>query len=556
MLDKNMSKSKYIAIFSVVALFLVLGVSYAAVAWTTRNYNIALDSSCFDINYVKGNNINKNIGMTDESVYLQNARLTMHSSMAYTTVSVELDEECTDLNGIATIKANITSLSNDFKSGGNAYNNLRYVVVEYDPSDYTNLDMNELEGDTFDILSMGYINNTGITDLHTEFIQPGEKKDFLVVFYIKEMDYIASGSFAASIDTEVRQTNEDAPVYTSIDNFTYYIGSYNNITIPEGKVLLTKYNGTDTEVNIPSKYTIDGVDYSPIVYTINSTSDSCFSGNNKITKVFFPDNILFDYYDGTNLIENSAYKLFYNCTKLTEVNTLGYFVNDLYRSFMYCESLVNVPVIPNSATKMVSTFDGCKSLVNSPEIPNSVISMTSTFSGCTSLVNAPVIPSSVTSMGSTFSGCTSLVNAPMIPSSVTSMSSTFSGCTSLVNAPVIPNTVTIMESTFSGCTSLVTAPTIPSSVTNMYGTFSGCTSLVNAPEIPNSVTNMTFTFSDCINLIGTVRINSSNVLVSSTASYHTFYNTSKAITVEVPEGSTTYTNINNNKPSNVSIVTY
>ena len=164
-----------------------------------------------------------------------------------------------------------------------------------------------------------------------------------------------------------------------------------------------------------------------------------------------------------------------------------------------------------------------------------------------------------------FDGCTSLEFVSEIPSSVTSMGRTFSGCTSLVNAPVIPSSVTYMGGTFSGCTSLVNAPVIPSSVTYMGGTFSGCTSLVNAPVIPSSVTYMRSIFLNCTSLSGTIRVNSSSVNNNFVSSYewaggyygyHSFYGTVNSITVEVPEGSTTYTQMNISKPDNVTVTTF
>ena len=98
-----------------------------------------------------------------------------------------------------------------------------------------------------------------------------------------------------------------------------------------------------------------------------------------------------------------------------------------------------------------------------------------------------------------------------------------------------------------------------SSVTenSMRSMFFECTSLINAPEIPSSVTNMYSTFTGCTSLTGTVEINSSSV---SSASY-IFYNTTNAINVLVPSGSTTYTTFSglttsNGMPSNVTLSTY
>ncbi len=460
MLNKILKYDKYIAIISVLALFLILGGTFALTSWRTSNYNIALDSACLDVNYTKGQNINETVGSIDESTYLSGNTITMASGMAFTSVSIELDEDCYDINGLATIEINVTSLPNQFKSGGNAYGSLTYVVAEYDPTTYNTLTINNLTGHSFNVVARGTITNTGVINAYTKYMEPGEIGNYLVIFYVNNPGVLITGSLGASIDTEVVQF-----VPTSIDNFEYSIGTFDDdrdiYVIPNGKVLLTRYNGSSTIVNVPSTYTIDGVEYDVAIL-----SNNCFSGNTSITEVNFANNLTLYSPGREELNANFAFNL---------------------------------------------------------------------FSGCTSLVNAPTIPSSVTNLQQTFQGCTSLVNAPTIPSSVTNLQQTFQGCTSLVNAPTIPN-----------------------SVTNMYSTFYGCTKLVNAPTIPSSVTNMTSTFRGCTSLTGTVRINSSNVTRTSGSTYHPFYGTSssKPITVEVPSGSTTYTNINNDKPSNVTVVTY
>ncbi|MBQ8192481.1 MAG: leucine-rich repeat protein [Bacilli bacterium] len=411
-------------------------------------------------------------------------------------------------------------------------------------------------------------------------------------------------NLTGSIDVAVSKL-DSAP----LSDFEYAIGSWDVsgdgsqiIEIPTGRILLTKYIGTNPVVNVSSIYNIDGVNYTPIVYADNPNHQTgTFYENKNITEVNFASGIFFaDFYNGTSLTYNSARHLFKNCTSLVRVTGLSDEITQMNNTFIgnssltfakvpsstttmkgtfgYCTSLVNAPVIPDSVIEMNTTFYGCTSLVTAPEIPDSVINMYGTFHSCSSLVNAPVIPDSVANLEATFIYCTSLVTAPAIPDSVTDLTMTFACCTSLVNTPEIPNSVTIMIRTFSGCTSLVNAPAIPNSVTDMYATFEDCTSLVNAPEIPNSVTNMPTTFYNCTSLVnapeipssvtnissifrnctnlkGTVRINSSNITAYA-ATNHPFYNTSNQITVEVPSGSTTYTSINTNKPSNITIITY
>ena len=422
-----------------------------------------------------------------------------------------------------------------------------------------------------------YITNTGSSD-STAYIQA-------VLGYenggsLNQSNIIPSGY---SLVNELYYAN-----VTALSDFTYYLGSeyqtvdtinyydeyaeeYIDVPVPsmaleEDEILLVKYNGTSPNVSVPDTYTVDGITYNVTllssVYLFYNDGDidtdtGIFQGNTTIENVILGNDIKIIMNNGDSIYENDATLLFGGCENLVNVPVIPNSVTNMDATFVACTGLTEAPVIPNSVTDMSSTFFGCTVLKEVPQISNSVTSLFYTFCNCTSLVTAPVIPNSVTNMSNTFYNCTSLVTAPEIPNSVTDMSSTFSGCTGLTEAPVIPSSVTNMGYTFYECTGLTEAPIIPSSVTNMGYTFSRCTGLTEAPIIPSSVTNMNSTFSECTNLTGTVRINSSNV----TNVGGIFAGTSKAITVEVPAGSTTYTKLNalttsNGKPSNVTLTTF
>ena len=212
-----------------------------------------------------------------------------------------------------------------------------------------------------------------------------------------------------------------------------------------------------------------------------------------------------------------------------------YTVTGMQNTFFKDTNLIEAPVIPNTVTKMGNEY------------------IAGTFYKCSNLTISPKIPNGVTSMFYTFSGCSSLTTAPTIPSGVTDMDSTFYGCSSLKIAPEIPDSVTSMDYTFSGCSSLTTVPKISSSVTSMFYTFSDCSSLTTAPQIPSSVTNMDNTFSQCINLTGIIKINARNVTEN-----WTFGGVSKPLIIQVPAGSTTYTNFTESyaDSSNITIQTF
>ena len=625
MMKKIFKNKKNIIIISILGILLAVGTTYALVNWTSNNYRIAIKSTCMDIIYSKGQDIDTHLtAINDDNIINSNNNtVTINSSMVFSSVNVKLSEQCVDVDAFATVEINISSLSNQLKASGIYFNSLRYIVVEYDPSDYNNLNMNELENQTFDIAARGSVSGNGTFDIYYKYLDAGDELNCLIFFYVDNKLFGNNPidlSFDGTIGARVEQF-----IGTPVSDFTK--------TISGGNVILTKYNGSDAIIEIPSTYNINGTNYNTVVANQlfkNNTSieevyfangvlsnegnaDSLFYGCTKLKRaVNLPNNITnisnafygctslvtapvipssvtnmsYAFYGCTsmvnapiipNLVTNMSYAFygctsmvnapiipnlvisldhtFQNCTLLETVPTIPNSVTSMINTFSSCTSLVTAPVIPSSVTDMSRTFYGCASLVNAPTIPNSVTSMNGTFSGCTSLVNAPTIPNSVTDMQYTFNGCSNLVTAPTIGSSVTTMDSTFFNCISLVNAPEIPNSVTNMMMTFQGCTSLVVAPTIPNSVTNLGYTFQNCSSLVTAPTIPSSVTFMSWTFYGCTNLTGTVRINSSNVTTSG-SDYHPFRNISKNVTVEVPESSTTYTTINTNKPSRVTIVTF
>ena len=463
MFKKIFKDKKNIVIISVLGAFLILGATYALINWTSNNYRVAIRSTCMNINYSNGQDIDTNINAINESQFINGNTLTVSPDMVFSTVSIEIDDACSDVEGLGTIEINVSDLSEQLKIGGKYANSLRYTIVEYDPTDYVNLNMTELSGDTFIILSSGIIINEGIKEIYYPYLTHGEIHNYLIFFYADNTLFdnsLLDLTFEGTISAKVEQF-----IPTPITSFNYTISGEN--------IVLTSYKGTDTIVKVSPTYMVNDVEYNTLV------ANTLFKSKTIVEEVYFASGVLSQ--------NGNAQNMFMGCSSLTKVINL----------------------------------------------PNNITSLDGTFYNCTSLVNAPLIPYSVTDMASTFYNCTRLVNAPVIPNSVTSLSSTFSGCTRLVNAPVIPNSVTKMNSAFSGCTSLV-----------------------NVPEIPSSVTDMSYTFRNCINLEGLVRINSSLVTTASASTSNPFYYTSKPITVEVPSGSTTYTNINKNKPSNVTIVQY
>ena len=215
----------------------------------------------------------------------------------------------------------------------------------------------------------------------------------------------------------------DTDISASAETKTYGDYEYTDLDDDEyDTVSITKYNGTDTKVTIPS--TIDG---------------------KKVTSI-------------------GAYA-FNCCTSLASITIPNSVTSIGYGAFSWCESLESV-TIPDSVTNIDGAFFNCTNLT-SITIPDSVTSIgEKAFSDCISLKSI-TIPNSVTSIGySAFSWCTSLKSIT-IPNSVTSIGySAFGDCTSLESI-TIPDSVTSIDVyAFWGCKSLKSV-TIPNSVTSI-----------------------------------------------------------------------------------------
>ena len=211
-------------------------------------------------------------------------------------------------------------------------------------------------------------------------------------------------------------------------------GDYKYETLNDGTVEITRYNGSATNLTIPS--TIKGKKVTSIGY-------NAFWYCSSLTSVTIPNSV--------TSIGDSA---FADCSSLKSVTIPNSVTSIGNGAFEFCYSLTSV-TISNSVTSIGNyAFENCSSLT-SVTIPNSVTSIGNyAFEHCSSLTSI-TIPNSVTSIGySAFNGCDSLTSVT-IPNGVTSIgNSAFEFCYRLTSV-TIPNSVTsIGDSAFNGCISL------------------------------------------------------------------------------------------------------
>ena len=338
-----------------------------------------------------------------------------------------------------------------------------------------------------------------------------------------------TGLSAAALPSFVPDCSISAQAMDVYGDFSY--------TVSDNSVLITRYNGTDKNVTIPS--VIDGK-------SVTAIAKEAFLNNISVTAVTIPY--------GVKSIGINAFK---NCVSLTDINIPGSVTSIGSAAFFNCVSLSDI-TIPDSVTSIGSSaflycaslksvnipysvtdigdiaFSACKNLSNinvdkynsnyssvygvlydknktklisCPAKLNYVVGMPDSlkrieeyaFFGCTELQNI-VIPSKVTYIGlSAFELCKKL-SSVSLPNSLTTIGKdAFYSCESLTDI-VIPDSVTLINYyAFYNCKSLKSV-SLPNKLKNIYtGVFSGCSSLTNI-NIPDTVWNIEDAFTGCTSL--------------------------------------------------------
>lgn len=228
-------------------------------------------------------------------------------------------------------------------------------------------------------------------------------------------------------------------------------GDYSYIVNDDGEtVTITKYTGTDAEVDIPA--TLGG----KTVTEIDTCAFSTYSAMISLEGITIPDSV-------TTIMRLA----FLGCTSLETItvgeNNANYSsINGVLfnkdKSDLVCYPAGKKDIsyaIPDSVTKIgESAFDYCKLLTN-VTIPDSVTDISQqAFCRCTSLTSV-TIPGSVTTItGNTFSMCTSLTSVTILDGVTKIYLTAFNKCTSLTSVTIPDSVRSIANGAFDGCTSL------------------------------------------------------------------------------------------------------
>ena len=205
-----MEKNKKLIVLGVLALILIIsGLTYAILTWTSSKINIGLTSGCFTIDYTKGQDISGNLKLINVGELFDGpGNFVIKEGMGLSYANLGIKSSCT-IEGYGSLYLNITTLSDTFKEGGDSYNALGYALLR-NTSDLSNdkLTIENLKGQSFEIIDIKPITNTGTIKLVTEQLSNTELKKYLIVIFVDSVsagNSITSATFQGNISADANQ---------------------------------------------------------------------------------------------------------------------------------------------------------------------------------------------------------------------------------------------------------------------------------------------------------------------------------------------------------------
>ena len=280
------------------------------------------------------------------------------------------------------------------------------------------------------------------------------------------------------------------PQNVNLNNITILLNEYQEPEVEHNDLLdftfdgntLTSYTGSDSEVIIPSSYSIRPSDNAFVAgndYSVTAIGEFALANCNS-TSITIPSSI-------TSLGTGA----FANCKNLTELNYNATSVGNLSsNNYVFYNAGQNTNGITINFVNGVSTipsylFASTNSTAGAPNItqinmPSTLTTINSYAFAYLSNLKSITLPSSLTSIGKfAFSYCSGLTSITL-PSSLTSIErNAFFSCSRLTEVDLsnCASLTSIGDSAFYGCSGL-TSITLPSSLTSIgKSAFNGCRAL-------------------------------------------------------------------------------
>lgn len=302
-----MEKKKKLIILGVIILILAIsGLTYAILTWTSSKINLGLTSGCFTIDYTKGQDISGNLKLLNIAEQFDNdGNFVIEEGMGLSYANLGIKSSCT-IEGYGSLYLNVTTLSDSFKEGGDSNGALGYALLR-NTSNLSNdkLTIENLKGQSFEMIDAKPITNTGTIKLVTEQLSNTELNKYLIVIFVNSVsagNSITSATFTGNISADAEQGKyvEPTPEYC----FNITDKDETNKTASLSSVGYNCYEGnsngykTITDINIPSMingYKIikigDGFACKNYKYISAAGIYACSNGLKNITSVIIPDTV-------------------------------------------------------------------------------------------------------------------------------------------------------------------------------------------------------------------------------------------------------------------------
>lgn len=279
-----------------------------------------------------------------------------------------------------------------------------------------------------------------------------------------------------NIKINVKAPEEDT---VKIDGIRYKILSEDEKTVE----VIQKITD-ETEIKIPNKIQIEGVDY-----TVKRIGVSAFEGQVYLKSIQLPETL-----------ESIGNVAFHNCCNLTSIDIPDNVKIIGTQSFFGCTELTNIKLSNKLENIEYGAFSWCNKISNI-ELPESLISIgNSAFSYCTNLKTI-IIPEGIEKLSDKmFEKCSNLETVQLPNNLITIGENVFKECTKLNNIQ-LSNTLQCIESNaFENCTKLTKLQLPESMIELKNNVFYNCTSLraIIAPETITKIGENVFY--NCINL--------------------------------------------------------
>ena len=221
----KMKSAKLIGAFIGVTLFVLItaSITYAFLLWRSDETEITATPECFTIDYTRSQDITssdlklfdlKEI-FKDASDETSSKTMTIQKGMAVTYASATLKNEC-NIEAELSLSLNVTSLDEAYMESGDSNGALNYALLEYhgetkpvtDSENLVDIEESNLNNQSFKVIKNAGITTMGEQEIYTEQLPKGEKKEYLVVFYVdgdKSENKSQDATFNASIKMEANQ---------------------------------------------------------------------------------------------------------------------------------------------------------------------------------------------------------------------------------------------------------------------------------------------------------------------------------------------------------------